>query len=181
MSYWSILSKFIYTLLTSVLFYKLGMESCECELNLWSRVWNKHFLILCFRPGMQHSISGSHFLGGNGRNFSCSAQALLLHQTICIVMSVSKGNSCVMDLTKFHFLLQAWDGITRFNKAEFELSIVYFCITDLKCSVTSVDPISWREATAALLHHQMICMVMYVWVNFRVPLLLAPKFRRLLS
>ena len=77
-------------------------------------------------------------------------------------MSVSKGNYCVMDLTKFHFLLQAGDGITRTNEAEFELSILYFSITDLECSVTSVDPISWRVASAALLRHQMICMVMFV-------------------
>ena len=65
-------------------------------------------------------------------------------------------------LTNFHFLLQARNGITRTNEAEFELSIVYLCITDLECSVTSVDPILWREATAALLRHQMICMVMFV-------------------
>ena len=77
--------------------------------------------------------------------------------------AVSEGNYCVMDLHKFHLRFQAGDGIMkRTSEAEFELSIVYFCITDVECSVTSVDPISWRVAIAALLCHQMICMVMFV-------------------
>ena len=40
-----------------------------------------------------------------------------------------------MDVDKFCFLVHARNGITNINKAEFELSIVYFCIADLEWSV----------------------------------------------
>ena len=67
-----------------------------------------------------------------------------------------------MDVDKFGFLVHARNGITNINKAEFELSIVYFCITGREWSAISVDPISWRVGAAALLRHQTICMVMFV-------------------